>query len=347
MSATTSMSLVQRKKIMRRSFVVMLLAIILLPLSGYWLMGNQTADSEVTVTNPRADTWRQVRQGSPDAYTAVRGRETNVLIQNMAQNWRQLRNGPLATFGGWLLFAVLGALTLFYLTRGQVKLTHPRTGKTVQRWTLNERRLHWLTASLFIILAITGLSLLYGRYLLIPVMGHVAFAAYADVAKWAHNILGPVFSVTLLIILVKWFKDNLFTRVDLEWFKGFGGIIGDQHPPAGKFNGGEKLWYWTLATAGVAICVTGFVLDFPNFDQTRFVIQISHLIHLSTAFLLIAFAFGHIYIGTIGTEGALEGMTTGHVDTAWAEQHHNLWLEELQAEQQVESEHPDSDHPHR
>jgi len=135
--------------------------------------------------------------------------------------------------------------------------------------------------------------------------------------------------IALFAILVKFFRYNFFNRVDLEWFKAYGGMVGDKHPSAGRMNGGEKVWYWALATAGVALCFSGLVLDFPNFGQERQVIQLAHVIHLTTALLLIAFSFGHIYIGTIGTEGALEGMTTGQVDVAWAEQHHDLWLEEM------------------
>ena len=201
---------------------------------------------------------------------------------------------------------------------------------SVSFWSAGTRRLHWLTAGLFVILAITGLSLLYGRAVLIPVFGHHGFAAYAAIAKFTHNILGPAFMIGLFIMIIKWFKNNFLYKVDLEWFKAFGGMVGDKHPSAEKLNGGEKLWFWTLATAGVALCLSGLVLDFPNFDQEREIIQLSHLIHLLTSLVLIAFAFGHIYIGTVGTEGALEGMVPGQVDTAWAQQHHDLWLQEVE-----------------
>ena len=326
-----SSSLQKRKKMMAWTAVVMLLAIFLLPMTGYISTGFALAEPQAKETNPRADYWRLVRDNTK-GYSAVKGRETNELIQGSGQNWRQLRNGPLATYGSWMIGFTLAVLALFYLWRGQVKMTHPRSGQTIERWTLNERRLHWLTAGLFVILSITGLSLLYGRAVLIPVFGHHGFAAYAAIAKFTHNILGPAFMIGLLVMIVKWFKHNFLNKVDLEWFKAFGGMVGDKHPSAEKLNGGEKLWFWTLATAGVALCLSGLVLDFPNFDQEREIIQISHLIHLLTALVLIAFAFGHIYIGTVGTEGALEGMVTGQVDTAWAQQHHDLWLNQIEQE---------------
>jgi formate dehydrogenase subunit gamma len=330
MSASAAMN--HRKKTSLWAMLIIVLAILILPLSGY-LYISMTDEPVAEQTNPRADTWRQVRDNTK-GYSAVKGQETNELIQGAGQNWRQLRNGPIATYGSWLLSGVILVLAAFYLWRGEIKLGHPRTGKTVERWTLNERRLHWTTATLFILLAITGLSLLYGRFALIPLLGYPGFSAYATAAKWIHNVLGPVFMVALFIILIKWFKNNLFTKVDIEWFKAFGGMVGDKHPSAGKFNGGEKAWFWTLATAGVALCFSGLVLDFPNFGQEREVIIGAHLIHILTAMLLMAFSLGHIYIGTIGTEGALEGMTTGHVDVAWAEQHHDLWLKEVEEQQQ-------------
>ncbi len=328
-------ALQKRKKMMTWTGIIMLLAIFLLPMTGYISTGFATAADEQEETNPRADYWRMVRDNT-NGYSAVKGRETNELIQGSGQNWRQLRNGPLATYGSWLMGFTIAVLALFYLLGGQVKLSHERTGQTIERWTLSERRLHWITAGLFVILTVTGLSLLYGRAVLIPLFGHDGFGLYAGWAKFVHNILGPAFVLSLFIMLVKWVGNNFFNKIDLEWFKAYGGMIGDNHPSAEKLNGGEKLWFWTLATAGVALCVSGLVLDFPNFDQERELIQLSHLIHLLTALVLIAFSFGHIYIGTVGTEGALEGMVTGQVDTAWAKQHHDLWLQEVEQQQTKE-----------
>ncbi len=330
MSTTSTLS--RRKKMMAWTGVVMLMAIFLLPMTGYISTGFVTVAEEQQVqeqqTNPRSDYWRLVRENTK-GYSAVKGRETNELIQASGQNWRQLRNGPIATYGSWLIGFTLAVLAVFYMWRGKVELSHPRTGQTIERWTLNERRMHWLTAGLFVILGITGTSLFYGRLVLIPIFGHNGFSAYAEIAKWTHNILGPAFVVALFSMIVAWFKNNFLNKIDLEWFKAFGGMIGDKHPSAEKLNGGEKMWFWALATIGVALCLTGLVLDFPNFDQEREIIQVSHLIHVITALVLIAFAFGHIYIGTIGTEGALEGMVTGQVDTAWAEQHHDLWAKSV------------------
>lgn len=307
-----------------------LLGLLLLPLSG-----SVFDASAEEMTNPRADYWRQVREGVA-GYSAVKGQETTVLIQGSGEVWRQLRNGPIAAYGsGLLAFALLG-IGAFYLARGRIKLAQPRTGETVLRWKLAERLLHWYTALLFILLAITGLSLLYGRAALIPLLGHGGFARYAEIAKGLHNYIGPLFMVGLVLMILAWFKDNIPNKLDVEWFKSFGGMVGHRHPSAGRMNAGEKVWFWLLLLGGLAVCLSGLVLDFPNWGQARWMIQLAHLVHVIFGIILITAALGHIYIGTIGTEGALEGMVSGKVDKSWAIQHHDLWYKEIKAAEKDE-----------
>ncbi len=280
--------------------------------------------------------WRQAREGI-EGYSAVVGIETNKLIQASGTQWLYIRNELIAGTGAWVLALTVFALACFYLVRGKVRLTEPRSGEMIERWNKKERWLHFYTATLFILLAITGLSLLFGRSLIIDWLGHEAFASYAEFAKIIHNYTGPLFSVGLALMGLIWFEDNKFSQIDWLWFKQLGGFIGDKHPSAGRMNGGEKAWFWLLMTAGFLVTVTGLNLDFPNLEQYRLVMQISHIIHSVAALLLIVGALAHIYIGTIGTEGALEGMITGKVDKTWAKQHHDLWLETLEKQSSATS----------
>ncbi len=324
------------KTITRRRMTVWLLGIMLVlvavaPLSGLLLIDPARAQTGATGfdgDNPRADFWRAVREGNT-GFSTVQGPETNVLILDSGQNWRMLRQGPVTEYGTYILLGALGLIVIFYLLFGRVRIDGGREFMTVERWSLVDRALHWFTAILFIILSITGLSLLFGRYVLLPYIGRDAFAAYAAVAKDLHNYLGPFFAVSLLIQLLKWMRHNIPRWVDIVWFFKGGGIIGRAHPSAGRMNGGEKLWYWLLFFVGLTLVASGLVLNFPIFGQTRADMQLAHLIHAATAFILMAVALGHIYIGTLGTEGALEGMVTGRVDTRWAKQHHDLWYQEL------------------
>lgn len=330
-----------RRYLVGWTLVIGLLLIAVAPLTGLMLVDSADAQSTEAQPsaeqsgfagqdNPRADFWRAVRQGV-QGYTAVQGQETNVLIQNNGENWRMLREGPVIEYGAYVLLGMLGLIVLAFILFGRVRLEGGREHRTVERWSLFDRTLHWYTAILFIVLAITGLSLLYGRYLLIPYIGKDAFAAYAALAKDLHNYLGPFFAVGLLLELLKWLRHNVPRWVDVVWFFKGGGIIGRAHPSAGRMNGGEKVWFWLLFIGGLTLVATGLVLDFPIFGQTRADMQQAQLIHVIAAFILVAVAFGHIYIGTLGTEGALEGMVTGRVDTRWAKQHHDLWYEELLA----------------
>lgn len=315
-------------------FAVILAGTFIMPLSGYVYVslapGLALAQSEQTPpANPRANYWRNAREGNT-GYVASSGAYTkNFLIQNGGQMWREWRNGPLAAYGAGLIAVALAALVLFHFIAGPARLAEGRSGVKIYRWSLFERVLHWYVAILFIILAITGLSLLYGRAVLIPVLGPQGFAAYASVAMSAHNYLGLFFVAGLVIMLAIWAKESLFRRYDWDWFKKGGGYIGKQHPHAGRVNAGEKLWFWLLFVFGLAVSITGVLLIFPNLDYGMATFQLSTLIHAALGIVLIAMAFGHIYLGTLGNEGTFEGMASGYVDENWARQHHDLWYEEV------------------
>jgi len=325
------------------SAVIILVGALVLPLSGYVYVAMSDAVAEPSAaeqqTNPRANYWRAVREGY-DGYTAASGPyTTNVLIQNGGQNWRQLRNGPVAGILPWLLAIVVLALGLFALWRGRIRLDHPPSGRTVPRWSLNERVLHWYTAVLFIILAISGLSLLIGRAVLIPLLGLNGFGAYAAVAIALHNYLGPFFVVGVLLEIVAWARHALPEPSDWQWFKQGGGFFGrGKHPHAGRVNAGEKyLTFWLgLVVLGIAVSVTGLVLDFPNFGQTRETMQLANLVHGIAGVIWTALMLGHMYLGSVAMEGTLDAMTKGRVSVEWAKQHHDLWYETVRHQAAVE-----------
>lgn len=316
------------------SLVLILAGAMLAPLSGYVYVA-YAQDEAAWETNPRGETWRDVREGS-GGYTSASGPYvTNNLIQNGGENWRNLRNGPVAGIVPWLMAISLLLIGGFHAIHGRNRLENPPSGKKILRWRPWERVLHWFTAISFIILAITGLSLLFGRAVLIPLLGHAGFAAWADFSKLLHNFIGPVFTAAVLVMIIAWVRYNIPNRVDIDWFRKAGGM-GKQHASAGRMNAGEKFWFWFIVIAGGAVCITGLILDFPGFGQDRGTMQLANLIHAVVGIAWIALAFGHIYIGTAGTEGAFEGMATGYVSEEWAAEHHDLWLEELRKENRIE-----------
>ncbi len=277
-----------------------------------------------------ADIWRQVRSGEVDAnYRDSRFDSTYNLVNASGETWRQWRNRWVSPYGLIVIGGMLAMIVLFYLIAGRKKLDEPRTGRKLLRWSAVSRSLHWSVATLFILLALSGLTLLYGKHVFYPLFGAGAWGAMVSASKLVHNYLGPLFGVLLLILLAKLLVHNLPKKHDIDWFRKGGGLVGKEHPDAGFANAGEKAWYWLLATAGVVVIISGLVLDFPNYGQARDTMQWANLVHGIGALGLTAVALGHIYIGTLGTEGSLEGMTTGYVDETWAKEHHNLWYEEV------------------
>ena len=334
------------------SVVLMVVGAMTLPLTGYLYVGLTDAYAQsggAQESNPRANYWRAVRSGQPgagaasDTYSSVTGRpmpgsdvawlnrEAESLINGSGQNWRQVRNRVIAVYGGWILFGLVVLMLHFYAIRGRVGLEDGRSGVKVLRWTAWDRFVHWTTAVSFVALSVTGLSLLFGRSILIPLMGPEGFAVWATIAMGLHEFVGPwIFTPGVALMISMWLANNLPEKGDLKWWIDGGGIIGKKHPSSGRLNSGEKIWFWFIATFGVACIVTGVVLAFPiEWAQTRSTMQLSNVIHGVCALLWIAFWVGHAYIGTIGSEGSLEAMTTGYVDVNWAKQHHDLWYDEI------------------
>jgi len=278
--------------------------------------------------NPRADFWRVVREGIP-AYTTTPSQGHTVLIVNGGENWREIRNGFIMRFSQWVPGVVLAVIALLYLIVGGDKLEKPRSGVKVERWTFGERFLHWYTAVIFIIMGITGLSLLLGRIALIPLFGHPIISGWLGASKVVHNYCGPLLLVGIFLEFVIWIRHNIPKKFDLEWLKRLGGQIGSgPRPHAEKINAGEKAWFWVMFLFGIGVGTTGILLDFPIWGQTRFAMQVSHVIHAIVAVLFVSLSFGHIYMGTLGVEGVFESMWTGYVDAVWAQQNHDLWYEE-------------------
>jgi formate dehydrogenase subunit gamma len=329
----------RHRKILLWTFLSIAIGTVSLPLGGYlhaYLVGPPAAYAQGVTephVNPRSQYWRAVREGEK-GYTAVPGgADRQVLIQSAGENWREIRNGPVASIGPWVLAGVLLAILLFHVLRGPLRLPETVSGKRIPRWTAADRALHWYTAILFIILAVTGLSLLFGRAALIPVFGLRGFAAYAEAAKALHNYLGPFFVVGVIAEVIAWLRMNFFIKADMAWLRNLGGLLKKGvHPHAGRTNAGEKVWFWVVAIVGlVGVCASGLVMDFPNFDQSRETMQFANIIHASLAILWIAIFFGHVYLGTAGVHGTLDAMTKGHVSEDWAMMHHDLWYQELQA----------------
>jgi formate dehydrogenase subunit gamma len=265
-------------------------------------------------------------------YASLPGRETNILIQMTGREWRVFHNGPLVQYGGWLIALVFGAIMAFYLVMGPIRLRGKPTGRTIERFNGFERASHWTMAICFVTLALSGTAILWGKYLILPWLGHSGYSWLIIAAKTLHNFVGPLFIVSLAVAFLLFVRDNFWRSYDFKWLLRLGGMFGrkGEEIPSGRFNGGEKAWFWGgLAFLGAIVSMSGLVLDFPNWNQGREIMQIANSIHAIAAILFICASFGHIYLGTLGMEGAYRAMRTGHVDEEWAREHHSLWYEEV------------------
>lgn len=249
----------------------------------------------------------------------------------VGRDWQHFHSVTLRWIGIIAIVGVMAILVIFYLWRGMVMLKSGRSGRTIVRFNAFERFVHWMTATCFIILAVTGLNITFGRPLFVSTFGSEAFTTWSEWAKYAHNYLSFPFTIGVVLIFLMWIGGNIPNKVDVEWFKRGGGIIGDDHPPAYRFNGGQKAIYWIVVLGGATVAITGYLLMFPFYGTTIDTMQYAQMIHAVGAMLFVAAMLGHIYIGTIGMEGAFEAMGEGTVDINWAKEHHRLWLEDEKA----------------
>ncbi|UCH74729.1 MAG: formate dehydrogenase subunit gamma [Rhodospirillales bacterium] len=314
--------------------------------------------------------WRQLRGGA-EGTVSIPDKNAGRLIQSEGELWRNWRNGPLSNLGILLLVATVMITAAFFAVRGRIKIDAGRSGRLIERFNGLERFTHWLTAGTFVVLAITGLNIMYGRYLFGGQPGvsgefgslHTFFAALTAYGKMAHNFLAFAFMLGLVLTFVLWVRHNIPNRHDLKWLAVAGGLFNKNiHPPAKKFNAGQKLLFWVVILGGLSMSLSGIALMFPftfeMFSKTFAVLnifglglptdlsaneemQLSQLWHALVSLVMIAIIVGHIYIGTIGMEGAFDAMGSGMVDENWAREHHGLWVAEMKGEASP-SDHDDS-----
>ncbi|NRG18360.1 formate dehydrogenase subunit gamma [Rhizobiales bacterium] len=298
------------------------------------------------------DLWRDIRHGIT-GNVSIPDKKAGLLVQSEGELWRSLRNGPLALYASWAMLGMIVLLSLFFAIRGRIRIDHGMSGVTITRFNAFERFGHWLIASSFIILALTGLNVMYGRYLLLPLVGPEAFGFITMMGKYLHNYLAFAFMAGLVMIFVMWVRHNVPDRTDVKWVLVAGGLfVKNVHPPARKFNAGQKVIFWSVIFCGIAISLTGWALLFPfttDFFSSTFAAvngvfgtslptplapiqeqQLNSLGHSVFTVLLICIILAHIYIGSVGMEGAFDAMGSGEVDLNWAREHHSLWVEEVE-----------------
>lgn len=338
--------------------VVLLLIGVLMADHGVFVASDAVAQEQGQVPGSTlgkasdAEFWRAIRRGDSGQVSGPNA-QAGVMIQSEGDLWRAMRNGPLSTYGIWMLVGMVALLALFFLLRGRIRIDEGPSGHRILRFNHLERSVHWLTASTFVVLAITGLNLLYGRYFMPYIVGPEIFAWLTVAGKYAHNYLAFGFMIGIALMFVLWLVDNIPTHHDLVWLlKGGGMFMKGVHPPSKKFNAGQKILFWLVIVSGVSLSLSGIALLYP-FQFTMFADtfvklnalfgtdlpttlspiqeqQYAQLWHAIVGVVMTAVILGHIYIGTIGMEGAFDAMGEGEVDYQWAREHHGLWVKDLE-----------------
>ena len=311
-----------------RSFIVIIALATLMVIAAIPAITQQLGPDGAPNPTASAVSEEQLLQQSPriEGQIDIPDERERVLMQPAGRQWDHFHEVTLRWFGAIAILGMIAALGSVYIIIGPIRISAGRSGQNVPRFNPFERFSHWLTAVSFVMLGLTGLNITFGKIVLLPVIGPDAFSDLSQLAKYVHNFTSFSFVAGLLLIIAIFFKDNIPERVDLEWLKQGGGFIKNKHAPASRFNPGEKAVYWLSLAAGIAVSVSGFVLLFPFFGTNIADMQIAQIIHAVVAMLFIALILGHIYIGTLGMEGAFEAMGTGDVDLNWAKEHHDLWL---------------------
>ena len=298
-----------------------------------------------------AQMWRAIK-GGVQGDVSIPDKKAGTLVQANGDAWRAFKNGPLSVYGAWSLAGVIVLLVIFFVLRGRIRIEHGKdpAGRTILRFNALERAVHWLTATSFVVLALTGLNVLYGRYFLKPIIGPDLFGPLTYYGKLAHNYIAFAFMLGILLMFLLWVKDNIPVPRDLKWLAQGGGLFSKGvHPEASRFNAGQKIIFWSVIIGGASLSFSGVALMWPfeiepwggTFALLNYLglnlptsftpleeTQLSVLWHSAVALVMIIIIIAHIYIGSIGMEGAFDAVGTGEVDLNWAKEHHSLWVEE-------------------
>lgn len=311
-------------------------------LPGY--MEQNNAQRNAVQPGNNSPMWRDVKNGVT-GYTSLPYLEAGNLIQGQVQYpgskfttageaWRQVRNGWILPYGGALLLIIVVALGIFYFAKGPMGHADGTGRGRIERFTPFERAAHWVNAIAFCILAISGIVMAFGKFFLLPIIGQTLFGYLTYILKNLHNFVGPLFVVSLIVIVLTFLKDNLPQRGDVRWMVRLGGMLGKTEVPSHRFNAGEKGMFWVgTLLLGAIVVGSGLVLDklIPSLVYDRGQMQVAHMVHAIAAALMMAMLMVHIYMGTVGMRGAYRAMREGYVDDAWAQEHHAYWYEDIKA----------------
>lgn len=252
-----------------------------------------------------------------------------VLQQPQGRDWRRLHNDQIYFGGGIVIFGTIVLLGLFLALRGRIRTREPFSGEKVKRFSILERTTHWITAISFILLALTGLIIIYGQYWLKPALGAPVYRDWAAISVYIHVISAIPFVLGVLMMAVLWLTQNWITPTDWRWLSKGGGLLVDSEPSAERFNAGQKGIFWLVVLSMLVLLGSGLSLVYPFYWFGYDGMQLAQISHAAVALIMTGVMLAHIYIGTVGMKGAFPAMWSGRVDRVWAKEHHDLWYQKI------------------
>lgn len=201
--------------------------------------------------------------------------------------------------------------------------------RTVLRYTLAERTIHWLAALTYVYVLLTGLAFYSPHLYWIG-----ALTGGASTSRFWHPWVGLLFFATVLWMLRTWITDMRITAIDRAWGRAIKHYIRNEDedlPPAERFNLGQKYFFWVMLWAGLLLVISGVVLWNPELIpwRLRAIRYAAVLVHEAAALITIGAFIIHVYMGTAMVRGGFTSIIRGEVSPAWAKTHHRLWYERV------------------
>jgi len=230
----------------------------------------------------------------------------------------------ISPYVGPILMLIIFLIVLHYHSYGPKRITFDPYSEEIQRFSLTERAIHLFRLIAFVVLAVTGLIIAFNLHL----WQELLFPSPQRMLDF-HIWSGVVCIITTVAGIWLWFRDALFASYDRVWVSKFGGYLGHKgEVPAGRFNAGQKMFYWYTAGFGVLMSITGVMLIFrDSFGLST--VCITSTFHNLLGFFMIAGVVAHAYLGTVANPGTWRVLIDGSVSREWARHHHPIWYRKL------------------
>lgn len=218
----------------------------------------------------------------------------------------------------WITVIILAVLfcMFHYLIFGPCRIENGSKMKNdyVQRFKLRERISHGVTMLLFLIVAFTGILQVLGR-----VSSHTGPH---------HGFLGFTLVIVFIINFVNWSRDSLFKGYDIIWLKSMGGYLSKNHVqlPAGRFNAGQKIYFWLIWLSLIALLVTAILMEIGHDPHTLVIRQtLIWSIHGLIGCFATTIVIGHAYLSTLANPQTMRVLWFGNIPRSYAEEYHSKW----------------------